>query len=178
MAVRCLCSTLVRTAGYAAALVLAFTLIAACSSSQGEDTPTSTRVVSSIPAPLTGQKIFAVNCAACHGASAEGQPDWRITKADGTLPPPPLNGDGHTWHHADGLLYRIVSQGGSFLENPRYPGFKSAMPAFGNRLSHEEIVEVLTYVNSLWEDKTTQGRSIRELQALASEQDPFPQGGE
>ena len=169
---------LVRIAGYTAALVLALTLVAACSSLPGEDTPTSSRVVSSIPAPLTGQKLFAVNCAVCHGASAEGRPDWRITKADGTLPPPPLNGDGHTWHHADGLLYRIVSRGGSILEDPRYPSFKSAMPAFGDRLSHEEIVEVLTYVKGLWEDKTSRGVPIRELQALTSEQDPFLPGGE
>ena len=42
----------------------------------------------------------------------------------GTLPPPPLNGDGHTWHHADGLLYEIVSQGGKMLEDPSYPGLQ------------------------------------------------------
>ena len=95
-------------------------------------------------------------------------------KADGTLQPPPLNGDGHTWHHADGLLYRIVRQGGQILEDPRDPSFKSAMPAFGDRLSHEEIVQVLTYVKSLWGDKTKRGLSIWESQALVSEQDPFP----
>ena len=105
---------------------------------------------------------------------AAGQPEWHIAKADGTLPPPPLNGDGHTWHHGDGLLYRIVSQGGQMFEDPRFPDFKSAMPAFGERLSHEDIVEVLTYIKSLWEGKTSRGLSIQEAQALASEVDPFP----
>ena len=40
------------------------------------------------------------------------------------------------------------------LEDPSYPGVKSAMPAFGDRLSHEQIIEVLTYLKSLWGDKT------------------------
>ena len=64
------------------------------------------------------------------------------------------------------------------LEDPLYPGFKSAMPAFGDRLSHEEIIEVLTHVKSLWGDKTKRGLSIWESQALVSEQDPFPPEGE
>ena len=52
------------------------------------------------------------------------------------------------------------------------------MPAFGDRLSHEEIIAVLTYVKDLWGDKTKLGHSIRETQALVSEEDPFPSDGE
>ena len=121
-----------------------------------------------------GKEIFAANCAVCHGARGEGQPDWHVRRDDGTLPTPPLNGDGHTWHHGDGLLYRIVSEGGKTLEDPDYPGFRSAMPAFGDRLSPEEIVAVLEYLKHLWGDKTKLGLSIRESQALVSEQDPYP----
>ena len=123
----------------------------------------------------TGGEIFAANCAVCHGASGEGQPDWHIKNADGTLPPPPLNGDGHTWHHGDGLLYRIVSQGGALPENP---SFKSGMPAFGDHLTHQEIIAVLTHVKSLWGDKVKRGISIKESQAIISQQDPFPAVGE
>ena len=159
-----------------AILILASVLLTGCSSSPDQDTPTpgSPSIVQSAP---TGREIFESNCATCHGAGGEGQPDWHVRKEDGTLPPPPLNGDGHTWHHADGLLYRIVSQGGKILEAPRYPSFKSAMPAFGERLSHQEIVEVLTYVKSLWGNKTKRGLSIRDSQALVSEQHPFPSEG-
>ena len=160
-----------------AILVLASVLLVACSSSPGEDIPAPGNTSTAEVAP-TGKEIFASNCAACHGADGEGQPDWHVRKTDGTLPPPPLNGDGHTWHHADGLLYEIVSQGGKMLEDPSYPGFKSAMPAFGDRLSHEQMIEVLTYVKSLWGDKTSRGLSIVESQALVSEQDPFPPEGE
>ena len=154
-------------------LILASVLLTACGSSTSDSIQTSGSD-SGVDAPRTGRQLFASNCAACHGAAGEGHPDWRIKNADGTLAPPPLNGDGHTWHHADGLLYRIVSQGGKSLEIPGDPSFKSAMPAFGDLLSHEEVVEVLAYVKSLWGDKTAQGLSIRETQALISERDPFP----
>ena len=162
--------------GAVATMLLASALLTACSSSPGEDiaTPGSVATVQAAP---KGREIFTSNCAACHGAAGEGQPDWHVSKDDGTLPPPPLNGDGHTWHHADGLLYRVVSQGGKIFEDPSIPSFKSAMPAFGDRLSHQEIIEVLTYVKSLWGDKTKRGLSIRESQTLASEQDPFPSDG-
>ena len=142
-------------------LALTIVLLAACSPSTSEN-------------PAVGKRIFAANCAVCHGTEGQGQPDWHIPKEDGTLPPPPLNGNGHTWHHSDGLLYRIVSQGGQFQEDTDLSSFRSAMPAFGDRLSREETVQVLTYVKSLWGDKTSRGSSIKEWQALASETDPFP----
>ena len=124
-----------------------------------------------------GREVFANNCAACHGPGGEGQPDWHIRKVDDTLPAPPLNGDGHTWHLGEGLLYQTISQGGAMFEDPNYAGFKSGMPAFGDKLTHQEIVAVITYVKSLWGDKTKLGNSIRETQALVSEQDPFPEAG-
>ncbi len=167
-----------RTANCAAAvavLILVSVLMTACSSSPGRDilTPGSGPTIEDAP---TGRVVFATNCAVCHGVGGEGQPDWRVKKEDGTLPPPPLNGDGHTWHHADGLLYRIVSQGGKIFEDPNNPSFKSGMPAFGDRLSHEEIIAAFTYIKSLWGDKTIGGLSIRESQELVSKDDPFPSG--
>ena len=157
-------------AGRPAALVLlplALALLTACTSPSPYDPAVVAR----------GEELFAANCATCHGAGGEGQPDWHITKDDGTLPPPPLNGDGHTWHHGDGLLYRIVRNGGEEFEDPRFGSFKSAMPGFGERFSHDDIVAVLTYVKSLWDGKTSRGISIVESQARASEDDPFPPGG-
>ena len=170
LSIRSLRLEITRVGSHAAALVLvplAIVLLVSCTSSSGFDTAVVSR----------GQELFAANCATCHGAGGEGQSDWHITKADGTLPAPPLNGDGHTWHHGDGLLYRIVSEGGQTLEGSAYTSFKSAMPAFGERLSHEEIVAVLTYLKSLWGDTMKRGLSIVESQALVSEQDPFPPSG-
>ncbi len=147
-------------------LTLAAAALIACSSPSTSDSSDTED-----PSPLSGRTLFVTNCAGCHGVNGEGQPNWHIRNADGTLPAPPLNGDGHTWHHADGLLYRIVSDGGAELS---LPGYKSGMPALGETLSREEIIAVLTYVKSLWEDKTSRGISITESQAFASQNDPFP----
>ncbi len=172
---RSIVSAVARHAPIITAFAFAVVVLGACGPDPGGASPSAGVTVS---APPTGREIFAANCAVCHGAEGEGQPNWQIAKDDGTLPAPPLNGDGHTWHHADGLLYRIVSQGGTQFESPRDRGFKSAMPAFGDRLSHDEIIAVLTHVKNLWGDKIRMGFSIRESQALLSERDPFPPGGE
>ena len=124
-----------------------------------------------------GQRIFQANCSVCHGADGEGQPDWHLKKPDGVLPAPPLNGDGHTWHHGDGTLYTYVSRGGKFFESPDIPSFKSGMPAFGEVLSHDEIIAVLEYVKGLWGDKVAEGLGLekRKSQAVVSETDPYPE---
>ena len=98
-----------------------------------------------------------------------------MKKPDGILPAPPLNGDGHTWHHGDGTLYTYVSKGGKAFESLDLPSFKSGMPGFGEILSHEEIIAVIEYLKSLWGDKVAQGLGLmkRETQALVSENDPF-----
>ena len=149
-------------------LIVGLAMTAACTSSQGlEGTAT--------PAgPPPGQETFATVCAVCHGAAGEGQPDWHIRKADGTLPAPPLNGTGHTWHHADGLLFRIVSKGGELWEDPSLPDIRSGMPGFETQLTREEIIAVVEYVKSLWGDREVRGASIVEQQSRISETDPFP----
>ena len=48
------------------------------------------------------------------------------------------------------------------------------MPAFGDLLTHDEIIATLEYVKSLWGDKTKRDLSIRESQRLLSEGDPYP----
>lgn len=155
---------------------LAAIVVVACATTT-QSAPTPTQIPDGPPPVRSGQEIFASICAACHGTQGQGQSDWHIPNPDGTMRPPPLNGDGHTWHHSDGHLYRIVQQGGKIQEDPvLLPNFKSAMPAFGAQLDHEEIIAVITYIKSLWKDKTSRGLSIRESQANASIADPFPDG--
>ena len=143
-------------------------LASACGSSDGPD---NVSVADTVDPVEHGERIFATYCASCPGETGEGQPHWNVPNSDGTLPPPPLNGSGHTWHHGDGTLYKQVKLGGGYLD---LPGFKSGMPAFGDQLSHQEIVDVLEYVKSLWGDQTIRGVSIREAQAEVSKNDPFP----
>ncbi len=101
-------------------------------------------------APLValGETVYADQCASCHGANLEGEsPDWRQRKPDGTLPAPPHDPSGHTWHHPDAVLLGIIRDGGA-AGAPA--GFKSAMPAFKETLSEEEISAVLAYIKSTW----------------------------
>jgi len=101
-----------------------------------------------------GSSLYQQNCASCHGANLEGQPDWRAPGADGLYPAPPHNDDGHTWHHTDQLLFDYTSLGGAAaLNKTGVEGFESGMPAFGEVLSADEIRSVLTFIKSNWSDR-------------------------
>lgn len=96
-----------------------------------------------------GQAIYAEHCAACHGASLEGQPDWWIPLSSGRLPAPPHDATGHTWHHSDEVLFRVVKDGlSAVVEN-----YESDMPSFGEVLSDDEIQAVLAYIKSTWPER-------------------------
>jgi mono/diheme cytochrome c family protein len=89
-----------------------------------------------------GQKLFQNNCAVCHGDNAQGTFNWRKPLSDGSYPPPPLNGTAHTWHHPMAVLKRTIRKGGVSI------GGK--MPPFKDKLSTEEIEEVIAYFQSKW----------------------------
>jgi mono/diheme cytochrome c family protein len=97
---------------------------------------------------VLGQKVYAAQCAACHGQRLEGQPNWRERGADGRLPAPPHDASGHTWHHPDEVLFRITKYGVAKAANLK--NYESAMPAYEGRLSDEEIVAVLSWIKSTW----------------------------
>lgn len=94
-----------------------------------------------------GERIYAAECAACHGARLEGQPNWRERLPDGTLPAPPHDAEGHTWHHPDQVLFDYTRDGGQAMAPP---GFRSAMPAFGQTLEERDILAALAYIKSRW----------------------------
>lgn len=155
----------------AGALFLAI-ILAACG---GAAAPASQNAVASsgltptVPLPALdagqvelGKQVYVKNCAACHGANGEGEPDWKIPKEDGTYPAPPHSVDGHTWHHGDGLLIQIIKGGGNSLD---IPNFKSNMPAFGGILTDEEIMAGLAYLKSTWPEEQ------RRFQFEASQQE-------
>lgn len=94
-----------------------------------------------------GGEIYQAQCARCHGANLEGQPEWRVRKADGRLPAPPHDDSGHTWHHPDEQLFGLTKYG----LGPYAPaGYESDMPAYEGVLTDNEIVAVLAFIKSRW----------------------------
>ena len=89
-----------------------------------------------------GQKFYATNCASCHGAKLEGQPDWKRRLDSGRMPAPPHDETGHTWHHADRQLFTITKLGVGGV----VPGYESDMPAFEGVLTDGEIRAVLALI--------------------------------
>jgi len=94
-----------------------------------------------------GAAIYQAQCARCHGANLEGQPDWRSPLPTGRLPAPPHDESGHTWHHPDDLLLRIVKEGPAFYATL---GVKTDMPGFQSSLSDQDIAAAIAYIKSRW----------------------------
>ncbi len=94
-----------------------------------------------------GRQLYAHECASCHGANLEGEPNWRSPLQDGGLPAPPHDQSGHTWHHPDGVLLQITKYGGASVAPE---GFISRMPAFDQILSNEDISATLAFIKSQW----------------------------
>ena len=94
-----------------------------------------------------GDMIYAAACASCHGVYLEGQSNWRQQLANGSLPAPPHDHTGHTWHHPDSVLFTITKHGGQSVAPP---DFKSNMPGFEAMLTDEQIWAVLAYIKSTW----------------------------
>ena len=143
---------IIALAGFAGAIILSF---------WWGDPDGRPVVINNTPAPpvpaldpariAQGAALYTQYCAACHGANLEGAPDWKKSLPDGSLPPPPQDSSGHTWHHPDSLLVSIISQGGD-------PAYNSKMPAFGGQLSAEEIEAILDFIKVSW------GKDEREFQ--------------
>lgn len=96
-----------------------------------------------------GRDLYLQHCASCHGENLEGQPNWQTRLANGRLPAPPHDASGHTWHHSDEVLLRIVREGLGAIA----PGYENDMPAFGGVLSDAEIEAILAYIKSTWPER-------------------------
>lgn len=107
-----------------------------------------------------GERLYQEVCASCHGVRLEGQPDWQRQNPDGSMPAPPHDASGHTWHHGNEQLFDYTRLGGAeALARMGVTGVKSAMPAFGDQLSEDEIWDILAFIRSTWP------RRAREVQA-------------
>ncbi len=86
-----------------------------------------------------GQTVYTSNCATCHGADGTGIPQLF----------PTLKGSASVQSMEPTSLIRVVLQGAqSVATDPAPTG--AAMPAFGWKLSDEEVAAVVTYVRNTW----------------------------
>lgn len=120
------------------------------------------------PAQLArGRVLYEQQCASCHGANLEGQPNWRERLPNGRMPAPPHDDSGHTWHHPDEVLFGITKYG---LVPGKYapPKYESDMPGFGSVLTDDEIRAVLAYIESAWSSKVLEWRAEMLREAAAA----------
>lgn len=137
----------------AAALVVAAAVAGAAALLPGRGQPGAARpaIDAADPAQVAlGRRVYAERCAGCHGAGLEGQPDWRSRRADGRLPAPPHDASGHTWHHPDGVLFRITRHGPAAMVGE---GYASDMPGFAEVLLDAEIRAALAFIKSTWPER-------------------------
>ena len=92
-----------------------------------------------------GALLYKENCAFCHKDNAEGAANWRERDASGKLPPPPLNGTAHTWHHPLKVLRSVVKRGGEPVGG--------SMPPFTDKLDQAQVDAILAWVQSHWSDE-------------------------
>jgi len=130
-------------------------LLAGCQQEQAQVVPATTAAAAEVvvvPHGLDatkvarGAEIYKTNCAACHGDKAQGAPNWAMKGPDGKFPPPPLDAQGHAWHHPMSMLVMTVKQG-----TVKQGG---GMPAWAGVLKDADIEAALAYVQSLWPDET------------------------
>ena len=137
----------IRIAGHLNACLL-LALSAACSESA--DPPdridSETRRWYTTGQVEAGASVFAVHCADCHGDAAQGTvADWQARLADGSFPPPPLNGSAHAWHHPLSVLLQVIDMGGVPLGGQ--------MPAFDDVLADDEKLAAVAWFQDLWSEE-------------------------
>ena len=102
----------------------------------------------SLEAIKNGKILYNQYCASCHQPNLAGAANWQGLDEDGHRKAPPLNGTGHTWHHTDELLHRMIKYGFAKL----IKNYEGKMMGFGDRISDEGIDNILSYIKSYWKD--------------------------
>ena len=97
---------------------------------------------------LKGKVLYEQHCASCHMVNLAGAADWKGVDKDGHRKAPPLNGTGHTWHHNDELLHKIIKLGFAKLMN----NYEGKMVGFGDKIDDAGIDNILSYIKSFWKD--------------------------
>lgn len=131
---------------------VALLMIGGCSDPSGSDaalpTPSPDERWYSQAQVDQGEAIYQQYCVECHNARARGTRTWKERNAEGHLPPPPLDGTAHAWHHPLPALMQTISQGGQ--------PYGGQMPGFEDRLDQSQMLAVIAYFQHFWPDRIYQ----------------------
>ncbi len=125
-------------------IVLCMLLIVSCSAGQPDSKATATA-----QSLAKGTALYGQYCMSCHGGSTGGS----LTDI-----PPPHNANGHTWHHPDQQLKDIILNGLDLSTDSQ------KMPAFKDKLSNSDVLNILEYIKTWWTPEQ------RQFQAAATKQ--------
>jgi cbb3-type cytochrome c oxidase subunit III len=92
-----------------------------------------------------GKKLFASNCASCHGETGQGD-----GKAGATLNPKPPSLVDATWIHgsSDGEIFNVIRDGVK----------DTGMKAFASRMTAHQMWDVVNYLRSIGPDASSTPR--------------------
>ncbi|MFL2878974.1 MAG: cytochrome c [Candidatus Pelagibacterales bacterium] len=96
-----------------------------------------------------GKKLYKQYCASCHQSNLSGAVNWKSLDNDGHRKAPPLNGTGHTWHHSDEILHKIIKYGLAKLVK----NYEGKMYGYGDKIDDQGIDNILSYIKSYWNEE-------------------------
>jgi S-disulfanyl-L-cysteine oxidoreductase SoxD len=94
-----------------------------------------------------GKQLYRRTCAGCHGRRLQGQLLWQLHDQFAGRRAPAHDQTGHTWQHSDDDLF-FMTKFGRFPTTPSTT--RSYMPAFGQVLSDDQIVALISFIKATW----------------------------
>ncbi|MBV8054671.1 MAG: cytochrome c [Deltaproteobacteria bacterium] len=102
----------------------------------------STNTAAAEDAAGLGARIFAANCARCHGRTAKGDgPD--LVKLQSAVSPDDWTDKQSNQELTDSFIVAMITKGG------KANGKSRIMPAFGNKLNMQQVQDLLAFIRSL-----------------------------
>ena len=94
-----------------------------------------------------GKRLYMGYCASCHGRNLQGQALWQLDDKFAGRRAPAHDETGHTWQHADEVLF-LKTKYGRFPTEPANPA--PAMPGFAASLDDHQILATLAFIKARW----------------------------
>lgn len=93
---------------------------------------------------VLGKRLYAAYCAGCHGRYLQGQALWQLADIYAGKRAPAFDETGFAWQRSDDEIFRITKFGRLGRGPP------TAMPAFSDRLTDNQIVAVVAFMKARW----------------------------